>query len=409
MDLTEAARPERPDHVPADLFWDHSLEAFTAELDDPFLAASRLHQGPDIFWARDVVYGRPAWVFTRQALIQEALAAPELFSSVQSTDLSSILGVNWRLTPLEYDPPQHTFYRGVLNAFFTPAAAAALDATIRQTCARLVGRFEARGRCEAIADFAHPFPTLIFLPLLGLPQEESAQLLSWENDLLRSPNPLARLEAAKAIAGYLEAFIDAQRPAPRTELMKGLLSTRHDGRLLADEEVLGMLYTFYIAGLDTLQGTASWILKHLATDRALQARLRAHPEDRPRALDELKRAYSVVSTFRRVAEDVEFHGVQLREGDAVLLPFYLAARDPQAHDRPHEIDPDRQSGRLTFGGGPHRCLGAHLARRELLAMLDAVLSQLDDFHIPPGESCAFHTGVVFGLDRLPLAWTPRAS
>lgn len=393
-----------PDHVPPHLFWQHSLEAFTSELDDPFVAASRLHQGPDIFWASEAAYGRPAWVITRQVLIQEALGDPEHFSSVQGTTLSDMLGVSWRLTPLEFDPPQHSLYRNILNAHFTPRAVAALDDAVRETCRTLVASFAPRGRCEAISEFVTPFPTLIFLALMGIPHEEAPHLLAWEHALLRGASDLERMAAAKAVAGYLEAFVRKQRLAPGTELLKGLLSARIEGRLLEDDEVLGILYTLYIAGLDTLQGAMSWILKHLACDPELQARLRARPKDVPGALEELLRAYSVVSTFRRVAKDFVFHGVEMRRGDPVLLPLYLAGRDPRAHDNPHAIDLHRRSARLSFAVGPHHCLGANLARRELRIVLDTFLSRLDSFHIPPGETYAFHTGVVFGVDRLPLAW-----
>ena len=404
MTSTEALSSGAPDHVPPRLFWDRSLEAFARELDDPFLAAARLHQGPDIFWARDAAYGRAAWVITRQALIQEAFASPEHFSSFRGSGLSAMLGVNWGLVPLDCDPPEHTHYRTVLNPHFTPQAMGELDRAIHETCRSLATKFEDRGGCEAISEFVTPFPTHIFLALMGMPTDQAPQFLAWEQSLLRGGDAAERIGAGKAIAGYLMGFIGEQRGAPGSRLLKGLVSTRIEERPLEDEEILGMLYLFYIAGLDTLQGAMGWILKHLACDQPLQARLRAHPEDIPPAVEELLRAYSVASTWRCVARDLVFHGVQMRQGDPVLLPLYLAARDPQAHENPHAIDLDRTSGRLAFGAGPHHCLGTHLVRREMRIVLEAFLSRFDGIHMPPGEACDYHTGVVFGVDRLPLAW-----
>lgn len=404
MNATGALNSGAPDHVPPGLFWDRSLEAFARELDDPFLAAARLHQGPDIFWARDAAYGRAGWVITRQGLIQEAFADPKHFSSFQGSGLSAMLQVEWGLIPLDCDPPEHTPYRALLNPHFTPQVMGQLDGAIRETCRSLVSKFEGRRGCEAISEFVTPFPTHIFLALIGMPTEQAPQFLAWEHSLLRGADAAERIGAGKAIARYLEGFIRQQRAAPRTGLLKGLVSARIEERLLEDEEILGMLYLFYIAGLDTLHGAMGWILKHLACDPQLQARLRACPEDIPRAVEELFRAYSMVSTWRCVAQDTVFHGVQMRRGDSVLLPLYLAARDPQAHENPHAIDLDRTSGHLAFGAGPHRCLGTHLARREIRMVIETILSRFDGIHIPPGEAYAYHTGVVFGVDRLPLAW-----
>ena len=404
MNATEAPNPGAPDHVPPGLFWDRSLEAFARELDDPFLAAARLHQGPDIFWAREAAYGRAGWVITRQGLIQEAFADPKRFSNLQGSGLSAMLGVNWRLVPLDCDPPEHTLYRTLLNPHFTPQAVGELDGAIRETCRSLASKFEGRRGCEAISEFVAPFPTHLFLALMGMPLDQAPQFLAWEHSLLRGGDAAERIGAGKAIAHYLAGFIREQRTAPRTALLKGLVVARIDGRLLEDEEILGMLYLLYIAGLDTMQGVMGWILKHLACDAPLQARLRAQPEDIPRAVEELLRAYSVVSTWRCVAQDLVFHGVQMRQGDPVLLPLYLAARDPQAHENPHAIDLARTSGRLGFGAGPHHCLGAHLVRREMRMVLETFLSRFDRIHIPPGDACDHHTGVVFGVDRLPLAW-----
>jgi cytochrome P450 len=148
-------------------------------------------------------------------------------------------------------------------------------------------------------------------------------------------------------------------------------------------------------------------MRHLATHPELQAHLRAHPEDMPKAVDEFTRAFSVVGTHRLVARDIVFHGVQMRAGDQMLLPLYLAARDPERHADPHRIDLERQSGRLAFGTGAHTCLGVHLARREIRIALECFLSRFDNIRIAPGERYAYHTGVVFGVDRLPLVWDTR--
>jgi cytochrome P450 len=407
MNAINPPHPEIPAHVPAHLVWDHSLEAFCHELDDPFVAASRLHEGPDVFWTTDSGHGRQAWVITRHALQQEAFGDYAHFTSQGGTGFEQMLGVSWRLIPIDFDPPQHSLYRQVLNPFFTPGKVSELDSAVRSVCDSLVAAFEHRGSCEFAGEFATPFPSYVFLALMGMPIDRAPQFVAWERSLTHGADTAERVGAARAVCDYLTGFVKAQRANPTTDLMKGIMAARIDGRPLADEEILGMVHTFYFGGLDTVYSTLGWILRHLATHPDLQQRLREHPELLPQAVDEFLRAFSVVSTRRCVTEDFVFHGVQMKKGDLVVLPLYLAGRDPQTHANPHEIDLDRRSGRLSFASGPHHCLGAHLARRELRIALETFLSRFRNIHIPPGESYDYHAGVTFGVDRLPLAWEPN--
>lgn len=404
MNTITAPQPSVPDHVPPHLVWDHSLEPFCHELDDPFLAASRLHEGPDIFWATDSGHGRPAWVITRHTLQQEAFADYAHFTSQGGSGFEQMLNVSWRLIPLDYDPPQHSRYRMVLNPFFTPAKVSELDAAVRGVCNSLIAKFEDRGACEFVSEFATPFPSYIFLALMGMPIERAPQFLAWERALTHGSDPAERLGAARAVCEYLTGFVKEQRANPTADLMRGLMGAQIEGRPLTDDEILAMAHTFYFGGLDTVYSSLGFILRHLATHPDLQAQLRDKPELIPQAVDELLRAFSVVSSRRCVTEDFCFHGVQMRRGDLVVLPLYLAGRDPQTHPNPHEIDLNRKSGRLTFASGPHHCLGAHLARREIRIALETLLSRFKNIRIPPGETYDYHSGVTFGVDRLPLTW-----
>lgn len=407
MNTIDMSRSDIPGHVPAHLVWDHSLEAFCHELDDPFLAASRLHQGPDIFWATDSGHGRPSWVITRHALQQEAFADFHHFSSHGGTGFEQMLGVSWRLVPIDFDPPQHSLYRMVLNPFFTPAKVSELDAAVREVCSSLIATFEDRGGCEFVGEFATPFPSYIFLALMGMPVERAPQFVAWERSLTHGADAAERVGAAHAVCDYLTGFVKAQRANPTTDLMRGMMAGQVEGRPLTDEEILGMVHTFYFGGLDTVYSSLGFMLRHLATHPELQTQLRVQPELLPQAVDELLRAFSVVSTRRCVTEDFVFHGVAMRRGDLVTLPLYLAGRDPQTHPDPHAIDLARRSGRLTFASGPHHCLGAHLARREIRIALESFLTRFRDIHIPAGQTYAYHSGVTFGVDRLPLAWERR--
>jgi cytochrome P450 len=403
---TQALNAGVPTHVPAELVWNHSFAEFAHELDDPYLSAARMHDGPDVIWARDASYGNPGWILTRHAQIREAFADYVHFSSARThSSVGQLLGVTWRLNPLDFDPPVHQAYRQILNPFFFPRAVSDLDVAVRQVCESLIAQFERRGSCEFIEEFATKFPAYVFVALMGMPRTLLPQFLAWEQDLLRGTNNIARVTAARSIFRYLEGFAGEQRSNPTTGLMQGIFSARIEGRPLNEGEIMGMLYLLYIGGLDTVYGSLGWIMRHLAVDMPLQQRLRARPEDISLAVEEFTRAFGVAAPSRTIAQDLEFHGVTMRRGDPALLPTYLASRDPKAFENPHVIDIDRRArNNLSFGTGPHTCLGFHLARREIKIVIEAVLARLGTMRIPQGEHYEFHTGSVLGIDRLPLTW-----
>jgi cytochrome P450 len=407
MDNSNTTRKEVPDHVPEELVWPHKLNDFTSELDDPYVAAARLHEGPDIIWAQEASLGKPGWVLTRHDLIRDAYLDYEHFSSTRDANTGDVLGADMvRMIPVEVDPPEHQHYRRILNPLFTPKHVNTYAAMVQETCDRLVEEIPDPTNCEFISEFAEVFPNSIFLSLLGLPQEELPQFLEWERQLLRSGDQAdyeKSSEAAKLIFQYLYGFLTQQRENPdRTEFMEALLIGTVEDRPLDDFEILGYCFLFYVAGLDTVYSTLGWIMRHLANDQALQDHLRANPQDIPKAVDEFTRAYAVPAPHRRVARDFEFHGVQMRKNDVVLLPLYLASRDPRAYDNPHQIDIDRGARSLSFATGPHTCLGVHLAKRELRTVLESFLSRFSRISLQEGECYEYHTGGVLGVDRLPL-------
>jgi cytochrome P450 len=396
-----------PDHVPPQLRWDHSLREFAMEGGDPFLAVSRLFDGPDVFYARDATQGQPAWVITRHEHQREAFTDYQHFTSENGSSIDMLVGEPFRLAPIDYDPPEQTAFRRVINPFFTPGAVKAMVGPIRDTCDMLIARFEDRGGCEFTSEFAAPFPSYIFLSIVGMPIEEAPKFLVWENEMMRSHSLEQGAAAARAVLAYLRQFLAEQRVKPSTDFLRTLIDCELDGRAITDDEILGVLFTFYLGGLDTVYSTLGWIFRHLARDQDLQSRLRADPALIPHAVDEFARAYSVVSTSRRVASDFTFHGVEMHKGDKVVMPLFLAGRDPRAWDRPHDIDLARRPSALTFASGPHLCAGRNLARREMCLAIESFLSRFDNIHIRPGESYSYHTSPVYGVDRLPLEWTRR--
>jgi cytochrome P450 len=399
-----AAVAKVPNHIPAELVWNHSFDAFTAELGDPFLAVSRLHDGPPIIWATDASYGRPGWVVTRYDLISEVFMDHEHFSAERPGMIADLLGVNLRLNPIEIDPPAHYGYRRILNPFFAPKAVNSFDASVRRTCQELLGRFASQGRCEFIADFAVQFPSYVFLDLMGMPRGMLLKFLEWENGLMRGPDIAARVDAARSIYRYLEEFLLEQLKSPSNDLVNAIATGKFEERSLTHLEMMGMLYVLYVGGLDTVYSTLGWTMRHIATHSELQKRLRSNPEQIAAAVEEFARAFSVVVTHRMIAKDFTFHGISMRRGEEINLPLSLANRDPNVFPNPHGVDIDRRPRHIAFGTGVHTCLGLHLAKREIRTVVEEFLKQLHNIRLPEGERYKFHTGRTFGVDYLPLQW-----
>jgi len=394
------------DDIPSVLAWDHALAQYAHELDDPFLALGRLHDGPEILWIRDAGFGQPGWLPTRHDVIAEVLVDHEHFSSARATSATEqLLGVSWRLSPLEFDPPQHHAYRYILQPFFMPRAVNGLDAVVRETCDALLAEIAAQGSCEFIGDFSSRFPAYIFLALLGMPRDRLPEFLVWEDALLRGADNAERVAAAREILAYLEKFVAAQRVAPATELLRAIFSARIGDRGLDEGEILGMLFLLYIGGLDTVNSTLGWVVRHLAMDPALQQRLKDRPDDISIAVEELSRAYAIAYASRTVTQDFVFHGVPMRKGDHVQIVTALANRDASIYPAPHRIDIDRQvRGSLSFATGPHTCLGIHLAKREIRLVIEAVLARMPNLRLQPNETYQYHTNSGIGIDRLMLNW-----
>ena len=396
-----------PSHVPAECVWEHDLAEFLHQGDDPHRAGGRLHDGPGIIWSPSAAHGQPAWIFTRHALIEEGFSNWQAFSSKRGAN-AAVMDAEWLLLPVEADRPEHQHYRQILHPLFTPSAIGRRASAVQDLCESLIDGFIARGHCEFVSEFANILPNAIVISLLGMPQDALPQFLEWEEQVVHGATPEARFTAGKAVIDHLKCHIAEQKARPKaaTDVMQAIIHGNLPGRALSDAEILGFVYLLFVAGLDTVASTLGWIMRHLAADHALQTRLRENPADIPAAIEEFTRAFGVSAPSRTVAQDMVFHGVPMKAGEAVLLPTYLAGRDPRAWADPHRIDIDRRPRHITFGTGPHVCLGVHLAKREMKIMLEAFLGRMRNIRRRDNGRYAFHTTNTIGVDCLDIEWDP---
>lgn len=404
MTATTTVDASVPAHVPPELVWNHKWQDFAFEGDDPFLAVSRLHDGPDIVWSSQANYDRPGWIVTRYDLISQVFQDHEHFSAERPGMVADLLGEPVLLNPIEIDPPRHHQFRRVLNPFFTPSAVKNFDDPVRRICRELIAKFKDKGGCEFIDDFAIPFPSYVFLDLMAMPREMLDQFIAWQHQLMRAPDPMERVAAARAIYGYLKQHMEAQKLEPANDFLAAMVNAEIEGRPISYYELMGMFYVLYVGGLDTVYSTLGWIFRHLATHPDLQDRLRANPDLLPQAVEEFCRFFSVVLTHRQVKTDYVFHGVQMKAGEEIILPIMLADRDPAVFTNPNELDIDRKPRHINFATGAHTCLGLHLAKRELRIVLEEFLGACRNIRIKPGETYQYHSVGTFGIDYLPLVW-----
>ena len=404
--LANALRPAIPDHVPAGLVYDYPLIVSRKTTENPFdRIIPEVATWPDAFYAPGAVpTGDAAWVFRRAADLRRLFRDTDHFTARGWASFSGLIGDSWYQVPVEYDPPEHGPLRALLNPLLAPARMIALDARVRAYARTYIARFKDRGHCEFMRDFAFKFPIAVFLELMGLPHEDVDQLLAWEMGLLHEPDVTKIAAATLAVRDYLLVKLEDSRRNPGDNFISFIATARLGDRALSRDEQLGMAFNFYTGGLDTVSTNIALHFRHLAENPQHQATLRAHPERIPLATEELLRAYAAVTTFRICTREVVINGARVMPGDRVALSTTLACRDDRKYDKPHEVRLDRGPQHEAFAFGPHRCVGMHLARREMHCALEEFLAAIPQFRLEPGATIVSTLGPIIQPETLPLVW-----
>jgi cytochrome P450 len=368
-----------------------------------------IHDGPPIFYgANNTLEGRGTWVVISADDQRRVLQDTATFSSMKDLH-GEALGETVPLIPFEIDPPMHTAYRAMLNPLLSPKAVAKMEPMARARAVELIESFRAKGSCEVMQDFAFPFAVMVFLTFLGLPYSRSPEFLDWAEDLLRGTTE-KRQETTRKVHQFMSDLAELRRREPTDDFMTYLVETDFQGRKLTDKEIRGISFLLFVAGLDTVAAAIGLDLYYLATSPEQQQKLRDDPTMIPSAVEEMFRAFPTIGVLRVATRDVEFLGAPIKKGDWVLCGTYIANRDPREFPDPDAIDFSREDNRhVLFGYGPHRCLGSHLARRELIIGIEEFLARLPTFRIKDGTTPITHGGFVFGVDNVDIAWATEAA
>ncbi|MFJ3779003.1 cytochrome P450 [Streptomyces sp. NPDC090075] len=393
-----------PDHIPPEMVREHPVSRGSTTTELPHDVLAQIQNGPEVYYAPTVPLGGGAWVFWRADHCRKIAMDAEHFSSKDQFPFSMLTGGEWRMIPAEIDPPSHLDYRKILNPLLSPAAIEALEDKVNEYARESVATFRARGHVEFMKEFALEYPVRIFLELMGLPLDRTEQFLAWEHGMIYAPTLQQVQTNTQAVVDYLRSEIDARRDAPGDDFIGRILRSDIDGRKLDDNELLGICFTLYIGGLDTVAAHLGHLVRHLAENQDDQAYLRENRDKIDDAIEELMRAYGATSVMRQCVGDTTVGGVTVKAGDRVLLLFSVAGRDPAEFSNPHDIQFDRKPRHVSFGYGRHLCMGMHLARRELRVAINTLFDMLPPFRIASDAEIVSDMGGMIQPQSLPLVW-----
>ncbi len=338
-----------------------------------------------------------------RAEIDEALRRPEIFSSnMSAVDLQNVRP----LIPLQIDPPEHKKYRRILDPLFAPRKMADLEVPVAELVNRLIDDFGERTEIDFAREFSIPFPSQVFLTLLGLPLEDLPTFLAMKDGIIRpaavvgmpfgSPEAVAHQKAtADSVYAYFDRVLDERTEERRDDLLSHFLDTEVDGTHLTREEILDICFLFLIAGLDTVTATLDCMFAFLAAHPEHRRQLVDDPACIPHAIEELLRWETPVMGVVRVAvENTEIAGCPVQQGDQVIALLGSANTDEADLADADVVRFDRESNRhLAFGGGVHRCLGSHLARMELRVALREWHRRLPEYAVADGHDLEYTPGI----------------
>jgi cytochrome P450 len=347
---------------------------------------------------------------------EHVLRNHQLFSSRVEMGLGNVRP----LIPLNVDPPLHAKYRKLLDPLFAPRRMDAQEDDIARRVDTLVDGFIGRGECNFTEEFAEVLPSSVFLGLMGLPEDELDMFIHLRDGILHpekiDPDAMLDIDTRRRIQDatgreiyeYFGEVIADRVRSPRDDVVSGFLAAEIDGDRLTTDEVLDILFLFLIAGLDTVSDSLTCFYAFLAQNSEHRSLIASDPSIIPSAVEELLRWESPVPVgVPRVAiEDTELpNGQTVQQGTAVMVCYGAANIDPAVFADGTEVRFDRDENRhIAFGGGVHRCLGSHLARRELRVALRQWHARIPDYRIKPGhENLEYPPGLRHVKD-LVLVW-----
>lgn len=345
--------------------------------------------------AGPVVFMNGAYYLTRREDVLAALCSPNLFSAHLALQPP---GSPVPVLPSAFDPPEHTRYRRILQPYFSPQALAQSQPVMERHAVEIITSVADRGGCDAMADLARFYPFAVFMELYGLSATDRDDVIAWK-DAAVDGKP-----EGYELLSYFATVIEERRQNPGADMLSQIMT---GPGALTDRELLGMCHLIVLSGLDTVAAAIGFSLLELARRPQLRTDLRKDPSQIRAFIEEIVRLEPAAPIAARVTTGfAEVGGMTLPPGTPVRLCTAAINRDGCDEISTDELVMDAKVHRhWGFGGGPHRCIGSHLARIQLSTVLTEWLRQIPDFELPPDfvPEIKFPS-TYFALTTLPLRW-----
>jgi cytochrome P450 len=359
------------------------------------------------------------WALTRYADVLQVSRDPDTFHSAPTSTIGDMPAeiAEWLGSMINMDAPKHTKLRLIVNRGFTPRQIARIEESVRVQAKEIVDRMAPLGECDFVTEFAAALPLQIICDMMGIPRSDTKHIFELTNVILGVGDPeyvqtLEQLmEAGMGLFQYGIALAEDRLANPRdditTSLMQAEIEDENGRHRLTSGELGSFFLLLVVAGNETTRTAISHGMKMLTE----------HPDQRklwvddfevvsPTAVEEIVRWSTPVINFRRTAtRDVVVGGQEIEEGQKVVMFYNSANRDERSFDDPYRFDVLRTPNEhFGFGaGGPHFCLGANLARREIRVMFEELLRRLPDIEVT-AEPDMLQSNFIHGIKRMPCAW-----
>jgi cytochrome P450 len=379
-----------PAHVPPELVV--PFDQYHGEAVMAFPPTAALQPGKPIFYSS--MYGG-FWVVTKYETARAIYQDPDRFhqwsKGIPANPFSKLY------KPLYLNPPDHMVWRKVLTPLFSPRQLQRYEEFIRGVVRRQIAKIAPQGRCELVSEFADVIPGEMFCFMLGLDKANYPKFAQMAHDLIFGPAQAlkdggspekareARVKANKEIDEFIAALIPERRKNPGEDIVSVLLDGRVNGEPLTEDDIVTMTTLLFFAGTDSTRAAITYGFNYLAQNPDQRDRLVADPTMAKQASEELLRFHGFHMSAREVVEDTEVDGVLFKRGDVVTLSTGAANRDPDKFPHPDQVDLERADAHshLTFGAGPHRCIGSHSATLQYRIALEEWHQVIKDYRPDP--------------------------
>jgi len=376
--------------------------------EDPYPTYARLRAEAPLYRNDEIGF----WALSRHADVLAGFKDWARLSNAQGISLEvgelneDTLAV---LSFLGMDPPQHDRMRALVSKAFTPRRVAELEPGIRRLATRNIERFQEKGRCDFVAEFAGKLPMDVVSQMLGVPEQDRDELRAWADLVLHREEGVATvppegIEASGKLLVYFTELLADRRKRPGEDLVSGLLAAELDGARLSDRDLIAFLYLMIIAGNEITTKLLANALYWLDRNPEQREKVMGDPAMVPRWVEETLRYDNSTQLMARTAtRDFQMYGQAVHDGEKVLLLIGSANRDETVFPHADSFDVQRDtSAHLSFGKGTHFCLGASLARLEARVSLEEVQRRLPDYAVEEEGLVRVHSSNVRGFAALPI-------